>query len=262
MTAALGLVIVGCGLPVAAQAPSTDSVAIAITNRHGLTTTAEALPRLTGSGAVIAGINAELDRMDAEALAEIRQCAEDGGPDSEANRWVTQPMTGPSYVTLRTLTESYCGGAHPSNTDDAISWDLSTGLRLDWAKVIPGLAITTDIFEDMPAGYAPSVNSERLSTWYSRKLLASMDAEMVAECADVWTPQAMEFTSFKIRLDAEAGGVTVAPNFPRVIQACAETATLTPAELHELDATPAMIEAVTTAHAAGAWAPKYDDDTD
>lgn len=264
--AAASLALYGCGDKTAAAsdqpaaAPTAPAAATAaaepaslvLTAQPPLSQTAESLPRLTGDSPAFARINAELTRLDAAARKQLADC----GPQGEWNRSITQPMTGPGYLTLRVHTEISCGGPYPSSDQTAITWDLATGERLDWPKSLSGLSLTPDSFDDMPADYTPNMSSARLAAWYSRKVLAAADKGMAGECADVWSTEALDGTRFKIWLDAENGGVTVAPDFPHVIQACAEPATLTAADLQGFGAPAPLIEAVTAAHAAGAWAPK------
>jgi hypothetical protein len=82
------------------------------------------------------------------------------------------------------------------------------------------------------------------------------DAEWLEQCRDVFAPDALTDTTFKLWLDAENGGVSLSPDFPHVIQGCASTVTMTAAEMREFGVSAAMIQAVTAAHATGNWAPK------
>ena len=252
--AALALVLLAACGQATAQDPAAAPVALVAKPR--LSPDIGALPRLAGDGPAAARINAELERMDAAAVQNAAACAADaeGGSGGGWSRTITQPMTGPAYVTLREHLETYCGGPYPSTSQSAVTYDLAAGARIDWAAAVPGLGLTINTFDDMPADYVPTVASAALGAWYSRKMLADPDAD--AECRDVYAPEALAEQSFTIWADAEAGGVAVAPDFPHVIQACAETAVLTPDDLRGLDAAPVLLSAIETAHAAGHWAPK------
>ncbi|WP_292107968.1 hypothetical protein [Brevundimonas sp.] len=212
-----------------------------------------ALPRLVGEGAAIAAINADLDRRDAAARAD--GC--DGGGGFE--RGVSQPMTGPGYISFWIAKGYFCeGAARPSFDQTAITYDLATGQAVDWVTAAPGLQLTRGDTTGLPADYVPGLSSSVLSGWYSAEAPASADAEFAEQCADVWTPEALEGVGFKFWLDARTGGLAVAPEFPHVIQACADPATLNADEMRRFGVSPAIIDAVATAHAAGAWAPKDD----
>lgn len=245
----------------AAEAPTAEQAALTLTERPALAEDVEALPRLSGEGAGIARINAEFDRLDAAALAEARECAAmaaegPNGGEGEWSRTVTRPMTGPAYLTVRTHVEAYCGGAYPSATQTAISYDAASGERVNWTAALPGLNLIVETFEDMPQDHVAQVSSAALGAWYAGRMLATPDAEWVAECREVFDADRMAEQTFNIWADAEHGGVSVQPDFPHVIQACGETATLTPADLRNWNADAGLVAAIEAAHAAGNWAPK------
>lgn len=256
---ALTLTLPGCGQKNAAAAKTDtapaapDAPAVTLVARPDLSATAQALPRLAGDSPAIVRINADLDRMDAAAAADLKTCNTDAGGQGEWNRSITRPMTGPGYLTLRVHLELYCGGAYPSTDQSAVTYDLSTGKRVDWTRAIPGLSLTPDALEDMPQGYIPNVSSAALNAVYSRKMLASTDKEWLDECREVFTPEALDGQSFKIWADAEDGGVNVSPELPHVVQACADSATLTVADLEGFHADPRLIQAITAAKAARNW---------
>ncbi len=226
--------------------------------RPNLSGDMEAMPRLVGDSPAIQAINAALDQSDTAARQNAADCAADAGngPGGGWARWITQPMTGPAYVTLREHLEYFCGGAYPSNQQTAVTYDLATGRPVDWTAALPGLGLTVSTFEEMPPGYVPLVSSAALGAFYSRKMLANPDAEWVEQCRDVFEPERLAEQTFNIWADAENGGVSVSPDFPRVVQACADTATLTAADLRGFDAEPALVAAIVAARAAGHWAPK------
>lgn len=259
--AAVALTLAACspGEPAATKA-APNAGALALTETPKLSEDVEALPRLAGEGPGVARINAEFDRMDAEAVVQARECttmAEDSpGGGGGWTRWITRPMTGPAYLTVREHLDLYCGGAYPSTSQTAVTYDVATGERIDWARAVPGLNLTSATFDDVPQDYVALVQSAALGAWYSAKMLALPDAEWVAQCRDVFDPAALGEQTFNIWADAEKGGVTVQPDFAHVVQACADNATLTAEDLRRFNADPRLIEAITAAHAAGNWAPK------
>ncbi len=237
--------------PTAAQA-----TAIALTDRPDLSADAQAMPRLAGDSPADQRINADLDAMDAAALENLTQCAADAanGPGGSWSQRINRPMVGPAYLTLQQHLDYDCGGAYPSVRFVAVTYDLATGARVDWPRLVPGLGLAVSTFDDMPPGYVPLVRSDALGAWYGRRMLASPDAEWVEQCRGAW--EGLGEQTFNIWADAQSNGVSVEPDFPHVMQACAERATLTLDDLRGFDADPALVEAIATAHAAGNWAPK------
>ena len=265
--AVAALMLAACN-PGAAPTKGADATAatgaVALTEKPKLSDEIEALPRLTGDGAGAARINAEFDRMDAGAVAQAGECATMAAesPNGNGGGWsrsITRPMTGPAYLTVREHLEIYCGGAYPSASQTAITYDVATGQRIDWAKALPGLNLTVETFDDMPQDYVTLVRSPALGALYSAKMLALPDAEWLSECRPVFDPAALAEQTFNIWADAEHGGVTVQPDFAHVVQACAESATLTAEDLARFNADPKLVEAIAAAHMAGNWAPKEDE---
>lgn len=215
----------------------------------------QAMPRLNGDGPAIAAINADMDRFDQDARAN--QCEGGGGLE----RGVTEPMTGPAYVSFAVSDGYYCeGAAHPSNDQSTPTYDLATGRRVDWVAAVPGLHLTAGDTTDMPASYVAPVSSKALSDWYSHRMLTDpvegADKDWLNDCRESFAPDALTDTGFDIWLDAEHGGVTVSPEFAHVIQACAAPVTMTAEEMQRFGVSPALVQAVTAAHASGNWQPK------
>ncbi|RZJ97254.1 MAG: hypothetical protein EON88_03440, partial [Brevundimonas sp.] len=122
--ALIALLLAACG-QATAQDPAGPAVALVAKPR--LSAEIEALPRLSGDDAATGRINAELDRMDAAALQNAAGCTADaeGGPGGGWTRTISQPMTGPAYITLREHLETYCGGPYPSTSQSAVTYDLA-----------------------------------------------------------------------------------------------------------------------------------------
>ncbi|MDI6624491.1 MAG: hypothetical protein QME55_07160 [Brevundimonas sp.] len=248
--AALLLGAASCNQPSTAADNRTEAVTFVA--RPDLAEAVEALPRLVGEGDAIAAINADLDRRDAAA-----------GPDCEGaggfERGVSQPMTGPDLVSFWIAEGQYCEGAFsPTTSQTAITYDLATGQPVDWVAAAPGLQLTRGDPAGQPADHVPGLSSTALSGWYSAEALASPDREHVEQCADIWTPEALEGVGYKVWLDARNGGLSVSPEFAQVAQGCADTATLNAEEMRRFGVSPPIVDAVVAGHAAGSWAPKDD----
>ncbi len=210
----------------------------------------QALPRLVGDTPAIVAINADLVRIDADTQ---------GCEEGSYSRSVSQPMTGPGFVTYAMADEYFCQGtAHPSFVYTAITWDLSTGRRVDWVTAAPGLSATRPDSEGQapPAGYEPTLQSESLAEWYAREMMTSTDAEWLGQCRDMFTEDMLADEYFKVWLDAQTGGVAVQADFPHLAQYCAETATMNEEEMRRFGVTPAIIDAVLAATAAENFGPK------
>ncbi len=267
--AAVALTLAGCGAAETDKAGPAEGAsaagAVTLIEKPKLSTDVEAMPRLSGDGQAIARINAELDRLDAAAVAAAGECATMGAEAGRGGGWsrtITRPMTGPAYVTLREHLDVYCGGAYPSTSQSAITYDLSTGARANWAALLPGLSLVQDQPEEgMPEDYVYTIRSPQLTALYERKMIAeATDAEWRDQCKDVWKPQpdAELGQGFYVWADAEHGGVAIDADYVHAVQACGGAVYLTPEEMRAAGAPPALIEALTTAKAAGNWAPRED----
>ncbi|WP_426051274.1 hypothetical protein [Brevundimonas sp. SL161] len=224
----------------------------------------EAMPRLSGDSPAIVRINAELDRLDATAVADAGECGRmaDSQEGDGWTRTITRPMTGPAYLTLREHLEIFCGGAYPSTSQTPITWDLSTGERVNWVALLPGLGLVQDQAEEgIPTDYVYNVRSPRLETLYERKMLAeATDAERREACQDVWKPLTDDELGqgFRVWADAEHGGVAIDADYAHVVQACGGTVYLTADEMREAGAPAALIDALAAGKTAGNWAPRED----
>jgi hypothetical protein len=254
VSAAAGLLLAACSqteghAKADGQAAAASNGAVLLEPRPDIREGVQALPHLVGDSPAIAAINADIDRINADTAG----C---DGPGT-FTRFASMPMTGPGYVTLAVADEYSCeGAAHPSVDYAAITWDLSTGRRVDWVAAAPGLAASRPESDGMPATYEPGLQSTALAEWYGRKMMASTDAEWLGECRELFTTEMLADRYYEVWLDAQTGGVSVAPDFPHVAQACAETATMTEQDMRSFGVTTAIIEAVLAAKAAENFGPK------
>lgn len=250
----IALLMAGCkpAAPNADAAAADDAAATAVTfaETAPLSESVATAPRLVGDSAPLAAINADLARMDAMATTNASEC-EGGG----YTRTVTQPMTGPGYVSYMISDEFDCGGPYPSTSQTPVTYDLATGGRVDWTTALPNWAVTADSLTDMPAGSVALVHSMALARWYSAKMMASTDQEWLAECREVFDPESLNDSGFTLWADAGNDSLTVAPELPHVVQACGEQASLSADDLTAAGVSPAMIAALKTAGEDHNWLP-------
>lgn len=248
------LLLVSCK-PTQAPATAADDTqasagAVAFADTPPLSDTVAAAPRLAGDSAPIAAINADLARIDAMATTNASEC-EGGG----FARTVTQPMTGPAYVSYMISDEYDCGGPYPSTSQTPVTYDLATGQRVDWTKALSAWAVTADETTDMPAGSVGYLHSLALARWYSARMLASTDQEWLDQCRDVFDPEQLNQSGFLVWADAGTSGIAVSPQLPHVVQACGENASLTTADMQAAGVPAAMIAALATAGEGRNWLP-------
>lgn len=247
------LFLVSCN-PATKSEPASDRQAappvIAFASTPPVSANIAAAPRLVGDGAPIAAINADLALIDAMGAASLSECEGDGFA-----RTVTQPMTGPGYVAYMISDEYNCGGPYPSTSQTPVTYDLATGARVDWTRALSAWSVSADETTDRPAGSVGYLHSLALARWYSARMLASTDQEWLENCRPVFDSEHLNQSGFLIWADAEAGGVTVAPQLPHVVQACAEHATLTAADMQAAGVPAPMIAAITAAKENRNWLP-------
>ncbi|HYC96478.1 hypothetical protein [Brevundimonas sp.] len=216
-----------------------------------------ALPRLAGDTAATRVINADLERMDAAVRQAVRECLTDGGEYADWYRSVDAPMTGPRFLSLTVLDELYCGGPHPDNVRMAVTYDNRSGKRVNWADLMPApfvqpLEPMTDVF-----GTEFSVSkSPALLAWVRERVSAvsAEDPEWWADCEDQYRYHDIGGVRFMLHIDAEHEALAVETvGLPRVVMACGTMEYMSVAELERIGAAPELIEAIRTAHRAGAW---------
>lgn len=246
--------LMSCGPETPAQdAAGTDpqsSASVTFVDTPPLSPKVAAAARLAGSSAPIAAINADLALVDAMGRQAAMDC-EGGG----FTRAVTQPMTGPGYVTYMVSDEYECGGPYPSTSQTPITYDLATGRRVDWSNALPNWGVTSDSLTDMPAGSTASVHSMALARWYSARMLANPDQEWLADCRDVFDPQSLNDGGFAIWADAGNESLSVSPQLPHVVQACGEQASLSAEDLVAAGVPADMIAALKAAGESHNWLP-------
>lgn len=197
----------------------------------------QALPRFSGGDpAIAAKLNAAMGKLDASNADLLTSCPEmaHGG----RSQTVKVTRNGPDFVAVEAAYESDCG-AYPSSGTDAYLFDLKTGGLIDWAAAVPEARITnsdpdTELFTN--SFFSPVLQARIVAA-----AKAETDAEWRTGCVEVLEREGLYLTA---RINTETGTLDVTPELPHVVQACANSLSLTPADLTALKADPRLIAAV------------------
>ena len=166
------------------------------------------------SEAAAARINTSLDRFNAEVLSNARECHKDvrqmlrkGDIDSfDWDRDIDVPMRGPHYLSLVAEDSYICDAPHPLDGEIALTFDLTTGLPVNWIALLPKGA-TGEVIRSpgrLPLGFVH---------WPAMVQRTSKQAQKDPEhegngCAQVFSDPAM---NIDVWLDAKAHAVVFTP---------------------------------------------------
>jgi hypothetical protein len=195
-----------------------------------------AFPRLTGNTLAAARINADLEQREQAFLADTAECRDE--PGSDWNRFVEVAYAGPQFLSLHGTDEDYCAGAaHPNTGDFALTYDLGSGTEVSWPEIL-GRAL-------LPL--APAQGDVPGSDFASRALtqlyLARYSADNPQDCTDAVRSEDLRFIFW---LDGRKGALAMQPdNLAHVVQACADPVWLSAADLRDVGASAALIQALT-----------------
>ncbi len=153
---------------------------------------AEAYPTLVGASKAIARINRALRAANAQRLKDIEECRRDAPPgDYVWEQSVDAPLLGAHFVSFWAHGNMSCGGAHPNVLMETLVFDLSTGERVDWRKLLP--AQLRGAPGGASDGTAPSPD-EIASPALTALFIAESNKEGVgADCKEAFAEQAMNF---------------------------------------------------------------------
>lgn len=203
-----------------------------------------ALPRIAASPGdrAAAPINRALADDDDDARAAAVDCRQTGKKRSDFSRSVVVTMRGPAYLGITETRSWYCGGPYPDWSTTPFVFDLTTGARVDWQKLLPAGLVDKTVDGDDPA--------ERLIV--SSKLTALyVAAQSDKECRDVlsnWNGG----LGFALWPDAAGDGIAIeANNLPHVVKACGPDQTIAMPELRKLGVDDALLGAIEEAHRHG-----------
>jgi hypothetical protein len=237
--------LVACGVLAAATAYAGDGP-VTMREAKPVARAIAGIPRIAKPlDAAAAKINHAL----AGADASVDQLAVDCKHYTGWHRGVSVTMRGPRYMSLLAGDDWYCGGPYPDTDLTALVFDLSTGVPIDWTKLLPPSLIIT-------AGPSPGggvsdpilIESPRLWDLFVK---AANTAEH-DECNDVRSNPPGLSTTLMIWPNAKEDGIDLfAHEFPHVVKACAGPATISTAELRKLGVDASLLDAIDEAHSKG-----------
>ncbi len=182
-----------------------------------------AYPRLTQfpDAAIKAKVNAVLAAQEKDDRGQMQDCISQlrdaeikHDPQSYQER-IRLAYLSRRYLSIEVHTGYYCGGPYPTNDAPAPrSFDLTKGAALDWNSLFKPGFIT-----------APDGKKAGLWALYQARYRNGQDKD----CADTVARQ--DDGGLHLWLDSKRGGLVAQPDFPHVMEACAEQMVFKPAEL-------------------------------
>ncbi len=183
-----------------------------------------AYPRLTQfpDAAVKAKVNDALaaqEKTDRDSrndcFSQLRQAGQKATPDSY-HAGIRLAYLSQRYLSVEVHTGYDCGGAYPTNDDSApVSFDLKTGAALDWDSLFK-------------PGFITAAEGKKAGVWalYQKRYGKTGQDK---DCKEAVAGQ--DDASLHLWLDSKRGGLVAQPDFPHVIEACAEQIVFKPADL-------------------------------
>jgi hypothetical protein len=228
------------------QAAFAGDALLAFTKTPDVAKGVAGFPRLAASDAMSQKINGALAKGDARAKAGARSCIADAGKNGEWSRSIAVTMKGPRFVSYVASDDYFCGGAYPDTSTQALVYDLTTGIPVDWASLLPptllGKKGTTKAADDTVLG---TLASPALTALYIK---AVKPAEIDEGCADALDSQTLHFLVWP---DAKANGISLQQtDLSHVVAACGPAATVPMAELRAAGVDGALLDAIEAAHKA------------
>ncbi len=202
-------------------------------------------------------INTALRRLDGnlgKAIASCATAAKAAHATPDWGRSVQATMRGPGFLSFAIVDNTDCGGAHPDVANMSIVYDLRTGGPVDWTRLLPA-TLTGKVALQAGADGTRMVTlaSKRLTELYfaGYRTDGKPNAED-NECRQALKQAASESPpAMMVWLDAKAGGLAIQFDVAHVIAACADPVVIPAATLRKLGASPALVDAIDAAHAAG-----------
>ena len=192
---------------IALIAPSASGASAPPTLRKtpNLAKNAEAYPTLVGATKAIATINRALRAANAKQREDMKDCRRDAPQDGYWwEQSVDAPLIGAHFVSLLAQGNMSCGGAHPSFIAEALVFDLSTGERADWRKLLPASLLAEP---GRASGGAHLPTDAFASPALTALFVDESEKEGVgADCKEAFAEQEMRFAFWP---DAKAKGLAM-----------------------------------------------------
>ena len=205
---------------------------------------AEAYPTLVGATKAIAKINRALRAANAEQLKDMRDCLRGAPPDGYLwEQSVDMPLLGVHFVSFWAHGNNSCGGAHRNFVMEGLAFDLSTGERADWTKLLPAELRGKP---GRASDGTPLAPDEIASPAATALFIAELKKEGVGpDCEEAFAEQEMHFELWP---DAKAKGLAMrAANLLHWAEGpCSGPATISLATLKQLGVNPALIQDIET----------------
>jgi hypothetical protein len=240
----VGAILASLALGLIASAALADAVPLAFTKVPDVAKNIAAFPRLAATDAMSQKVNDALAKGDGRVKAGIKTCLINAGKKGDWSRAVDITMKGPRFVSYVSLDDYFCGGAYPDTSTQALVYDLTTGIPVDWAKFLPapllGQKGTTKAADGTVLG---TLASPALTALYVK---AVKPAEIDPSCADALDSQTLHFLIWP---DAKENGLALQQtDLPHVAAACGPAATVPMTELRSAGVDGALLDAIEAAH--------------
>jgi hypothetical protein len=192
---------------IALIAPSASGASAPPTLRKtpNLAKNAEAYPTLVGATPAIARINRALQAANAKQREDMKDCRRDAPQDGYWwEQSVDAPLIGAHFVSLLAQGNMSCGGAHPNFIAEVLVFDLSTGERVDWRKLLPASLLAEP---GRASGGAHLPTDAIASPALTALFVDESEKEGVgADCKEAFAEQEMNFAFWP---DAKAKGLAM-----------------------------------------------------
>jgi hypothetical protein len=232
-------VLIAFFIALAAPPAWAADVAPMLQKTPNLAKNAEALPMLVGKTKAIAKINRALRAADRQQFMDMSDCLRDSPQDGYWwEQGVDAPLLGASFVSFLRHGNESCGGAHPNFIMDSLVFDLNTGERADWKKLLPAELMGEP-------NDAPPTPNEVASPRLQALFVAQSAKESPPECEAEF---AQEKLTFQLWPDAKEKGLAMlACCLPHAVEGvCSGPVTISLERLKQLGVNAALVRDIET----------------
>jgi hypothetical protein len=173
--------------------------------------------QLLGSGPVIATINRRLREPFDKADEGWKWCLRNAGPfGADYHDEVESRLVTTRWLSVNLFNESFCGGAHPNNSNQPILFDRQSGRSVDLYTWFGSASSNREKVE----GYSETIDTltgklfDLVLALHPRASESEEDCGGAVKTASSWT------------LELKAEGIGFTPDLPRVVMACGDEVVL------------------------------------